>query len=95
MKRIRVTVAVLMALAAVACVRSTQDVERYNDILLTGFKTVSEGEVINFNIGTSAHCPATLSVLEKYLSEDVTFTAWANAPLGAGASAVAFRVVAL
>ena len=50
-------------------------------ILLRDFRTVKNGEVINFNIGTAAHAPGTLAVLKKYLGKDVRITVWADAPL--------------
>ena len=44
---------------------------RYKNILLRDFRTVKDGEIINFNIGTAAHGPATLAVLKKYLPQEV------------------------
>ena len=52
-------------------------------ILLRDFRTVKNGEVVNFNIGTAAHAPGTLAVLKKHLGEDVRITVWADAPLSA------------
>ena len=52
-----------------------------NRILLRDFRTVKNGEVINFNIGTAAHAPGTLAVLKKYLDREVRITVWADAPL--------------
>ncbi len=54
---------------------------RYKNILLRDFRTVKDGEIINFNIGTAAHGPATLAVLKKYLPQEVKITVWADAPL--------------
>ena len=54
---------------------------RYKNILLRDFRTVKDGQVINFNIGTAAHAPATLAVLKKYLPPEVEITVWADAPL--------------
>ena len=54
---------------------------RYNNILVRDFRTVKDGKVINFNIGTTAHCPGTLAVLKKHLPREVKFTVWADAPL--------------
>ena len=54
---------------------------RYKNILLRDFRTVKDGRVINFNIGTAAHCPGTLAVLKKYLPSEVKITVWADAPL--------------
>ena len=54
---------------------------RFRNILLRDFRTVKDGEVVNFNIGTAAHAPATLAVLEKYLPDEVNITIWADAPL--------------
>ena len=53
------------------------------NILLRDFRTVKNGEVVNFNIGTAAHAPGTLAVLKKHLGEDVRITVWADAPLSA------------
>lgn len=55
----------------------------YKHILLRDFRTVKDGQVINYNIGTAAHGPATLNVLRKYLPEDVEITVWADKPLEA------------
>ena len=54
---------------------------RYHNILVRDFRTVKNNQVINFNIGTTAHCPGTLAVLKKYLPETLKFTVWADAPL--------------
>ena len=54
---------------------------RYKNILLRDFRTVKDGRVINFNIGTAAHCPGTLAVLKKYLPSEVKITVWADAPV--------------
>ena len=54
---------------------------RYNNVLLRDFRTVKDGKVINFNIGTTAHCPGTLAVLKKFLPPEIKFTVWADAPL--------------
>ena len=54
---------------------------RYRHILLRDLRTVKDGKVINFNIGTTAHAPATLAVLKQYLPENVKITVWADAPL--------------
>ena len=54
---------------------------RYKNILLRDFRTVKDGQVVNFNIGTAAHGPATLNVLQKYLPDSCNITLWADAPL--------------
>ena len=43
-------------------------------ILLRDFRTVKNGEVVNFNIGTAAHAPGTLAVLKKHLGDAVRVT---------------------
>lgn len=53
----------------------------YKHILLRDFRNVSDGKCYNFNIGTTAHGPGTLSVLQKYLPGDVEITVWASCPL--------------
>lgn len=53
----------------------------YKNILLRDFRTVKDGQVVNYNIGTAAHAPATIAVLKKYLPDDVRITVWADAPL--------------
>lgn len=55
--------------------------QKYRHILLRDFRTVKGDEVVNFNIGTSAHGPGTLNVLKKYLPDDVEITIWASKPL--------------
>ena len=52
-------------------------------ILLRDFRTVKDGEVVNFNIGTAAHAPGTLAVLKEHLGAEVRITLWADAPLSA------------
>lgn len=52
-----------------------------NKILLRDFRTVKDGKVINFNIGTAAHAPGTLAVLKKHLGNELKITVWADAPL--------------
>lgn len=64
---------------------------RYRHILLRDLRTVKDGKVINFNIGTTAHAPATLAVLKQYLPEDVKITVWADAPLAPEVAAMMSR----
>ena len=53
------------------------------NILLRDFRTVvKDGKVVNFNIGTTAHCPGVIALLEKYLPE-CNVCVWASAPLSA------------
>ena len=50
-------------------------------ILLRDFrKVVKDGKVVNFNIGTTAHGPGVIAVLEKFLPEGEV-RVWASAPL--------------
>ena len=56
-------------------------IPRYRNNLLRDFRTVKDGSVVNFNIGTAAQCPGTLAVLKKYLPSSVKITVWADAPL--------------
>ena len=52
-------------------------------VLLRDFRTVvKNGEVVNFNIGTTAHGPGAAAMLEKYLPE-CEIRVWASAPLSA------------
>ncbi len=52
-------------------------------ILLRDFRTVvKNGEVVNFNIGTTAHGPGAAAMLLKYLPE-CEIRVWASAPLSA------------
>jgi len=52
-------------------------------VLLRDFRSVvKNGEVVNFNIGTTAHGPGEVAMLEKYLPE-CEIRAWASAPLSA------------
>lgn len=53
---------------------------RFPHILVRDFRTVKDGRVISFNIGTAVHCPGTLAVLEKHLP-GVKLSVWADAPL--------------
>jgi hypothetical protein len=50
-------------------------------ILLRDFrKVVLNGEVVNFNIGTTAHGPGAVALLDRYLPE-CEVCVWASAPL--------------
>ena len=52
-------------------------------ILLRDFRTVvKNGEVVNFNIGTTAHGPGAAAMLRKFLPE-CEIRVWASAPLSA------------
>ena len=52
-------------------------------ILLRDFrKVVLNGEVVNFNIGTTAHGPGAVALLDRYLPE-CEVRVWASAPLSA------------
>ena len=64
---------------------------RYRNILLRDLRTVKDGYVVNFNIGTTAHAPATLAVLKKYLPGTVKITLWADAPLAPDVAAMMKR----
>ena len=64
-----------------ACVQVLQGgVAPYRHILVRDFRTVKDGQVICFNIGTAAHCPGTLATLMKRWP-DTKFSVWADAPL--------------
>ena len=52
----------------------------YRHILVRDFRTVKDGKVICFNIGTAAHGPGTLATLMKRWP-DTKFSVWADAPL--------------
>lgn len=52
----------------------------YRHVLVRDFRTVKDGQVVNFNIGTAAHCPGTLAALKRHWP-DVKFSVWASAPL--------------
>ena len=49
-------------------------------VIVRDFRTVKDGECVNFNIGTAAHCPSTVSQLLKFMP-DTKVTIWADAPL--------------
>jgi len=53
---------------------------RFRNILLRDFRTVKDGKVICYNIGTAAHPYGNLAVLQKHLPE-AKVTVWADAPL--------------
>ncbi len=64
-----------------ACVQVSQGgVAPYRHILVRDFRTVKDGQVICFNIGTAAHGPSTLATLMKRWP-DTKFSVWADAPL--------------
>ena len=52
----------------------------YRHVMVRDFRTVKDGKVVNFNIGTAAHCPGTLAAL-KARWPGVKFSVWASAPL--------------
>ena len=51
----------------------------YRHVMVRDFRTVKDGQVVNFNIGTAAHCPGTLAAL-KARWPGVKFSVWASAP---------------
>ena len=51
----------------------------YRHVMVRDFRTVKDGQVICFNIGTAAHCPGTLATLMKRWP-DTKFSVWADAP---------------
>lgn len=53
----------------------------YKHILLRDFRKGRDGIIVNYNIGTTAHCPGTLASLKKELPDDVEFTVWADSKL--------------
>ena len=70
-----------IAVLLLACMQVSQGgVSPYRHILVRDFRTVKDGKVVNFNVGTAAHCPSTLAVLMKRWPE-VKFSVWADAPL--------------
>ena len=72
---------IIIASLLLACVQVLQgSVAPYRHILVRDFRTVKDGQVINFNIGTAAHCPGTLAALMKRWP-DAKFSVWADAPL--------------
>lgn len=90
MKRILILLS-LLAVASCHCRDHGTPEPRYRHILLRDFRTVYDGRVINYNIGTAAHGPATLNVLKKHLPADVDITIWASAPLDSTLSAMMER----
>ena len=73
--------ATLALMAHAACVQVLQGgVSPYRHVLVRDFRTVKDGKVVNFNIGTAAHCPGTLAALMKRWPE-AKFSVWADAPL--------------
>ena len=83
--------AVLSGCKMISSHESKESKLRYRNILLRDFRTVKNGRVINFNIGTAAHAPATLAVLKKYLPDEVKITVWADAPLSQELAAMMSR----
>lgn len=91
MKKLSAILLVLVSVTMAACspgasvASSMSDVAgltpKYRNILLRDFRTVKDGVVVNYNIGTAAHCPGTLAVLRRMLPDDVGITVWADAPL--------------
>ena len=73
--------ATLALMAHAACVQVLSGgVSSYRHVLVRDFRTVKDGKVVNFNIGTAAHCPGTLAALMKRWP-DAKFSVWADAPL--------------
>ena len=61
-------------LAAAACAAA----ERH--VIVRDFRTVKDGKCVNFNIGTAAHGPSTVSQVLKFMP-GTRVTVWADAPL--------------
>ena len=55
--------------------------QKYRNIILRDFRTLKNGRVVNYNIGTAAHAPGNIAVLKKYLAPDTKISIWAEAPL--------------
>lgn len=70
----------LSAISAFALLPAAKAATKYSHVLVRDFRTVKDGRVVNFNIGTAAHCPATISALAKRWP-GVKFSVWADAPL--------------
>ena len=66
--------------AVISAFGSLRAASPYKHVLVRDFRSVKDGQVINFNIGTAAHCPATLAVLKKRWP-GTKFSVWADAPL--------------
>ena len=52
----------------------------WRHVLVRDFRTVKDGQVVNFNIGTAAHGPATIAALSRKWP-GTKFSLWADAPL--------------
>lgn len=76
----KVLYVVLVSAVCIVCDMQAQEL-RYRNVLVRDFRTVWQGQVINYNIGTAAHCPGTLSSLRKSLPADVKLTVWADTTL--------------
>ena len=70
----------VLSVSVFSAVGSSAAVEAPRHILVRDFRTVKDGRVVSFNIGTAAHGPATLAVLQKHLP-GVKLSVWADAPL--------------
>lgn len=70
----------LSFLTAVCLIAASLTAAAPRHVLVRDFRTVRDGQVVCFNIGTAAHGPATLAVLQKHLP-GVKLSLWADAPL--------------
>ena len=65
----------------IASFSGSSQMPRYHNILLRDFRKGKDGVIVNYNIGTTAHCPGTIASLRKELPEDVDITVWADSRL--------------
>ena len=70
----------LGGLSAFALAPAAGAASRWRHVLVRDFRTVKDGRVVNFNIGTAAHCPGTIAALQKRWPW-ARFSVWADAPL--------------
>lgn len=76
--------------AAVSVVTAAVCTGAPRHVIVRDFRTVKDGKCVNFNIGTAAHCPSTVSQLLKFMP-DTKVTVWADAPLSGEMAAMMRR----
>ena len=80
MGEMRKTLVVFTAFAAMCVADCVANDDGWRHVIVREWRTVKDGECVNFNIGTAAHGPSTISQLLKFMP-GTKVTAWADMPL--------------
>lgn len=80
-RHIRTAPACSVLVLCLVLISGCHQTPKYKHILIKDFRSVIDGEAVCFNVGNTAHAPATMAVLERRFPDDISFKIWAEAPL--------------